>query len=173
MSWGGIFKLEVAYSLQDTAKLIFHPPLLHSEPVGIHLFDTSQYQLLGVQGGIDYARLTPSDGYVVHISEGSGHQNPSPFTVTMLHQLKCLEIYRSEYAKEPAATPTKLLRHCMNYLRQTILCQSNLRLESVRSDKGQSAKQYDTVCRDWAKVYEEVKQNQVAYMTWTNKSSAN
>jgi hypothetical protein len=55
----------------------------------------------------------------------------------------------------------------MNYLRQTLLCRPNLRLESVEDEFGLSDRNfYGTVCRDWTAVYREAERNQVAYAGW-------
>jgi hypothetical protein len=49
----------------------------------------------------------------------------------MFHQLDCLGIIAKQYAEH---TPlTDLTRHCVNYLRQCILCLADNRLESVRA----------------------------------------
>lgn len=80
--------------------------------------------------------------------------------------MKCLEIIHAALIDVPAdaaAIPTPLVSHCLNYLRQRILCQPNLRLESVTNANASSEKEYETVCRDWEAVYAAAEKNQIAY----------
>jgi hypothetical protein len=83
--------------------------------------DTTRY---GIDNPNDWAKLLPAHGHLVNIDGKS-------YTVAMFHQLKCLDIVRHDYAAKKG--PTDLSRHCLNYLRQTLLCHSDTRLESIRS----------------------------------------
>ena len=122
--------------------------------------DTTRYEM-SEDGKIDYAGLMPTGGHTVHIStsDTSNSSIPRTYTVALFHQLKCLEIYHREYLKPLPRQVTAELRGCLNYLRQSLLCHADTRLESVKNVKIQASKRYDTVCRDWSKVYEAAERN--------------
>ena len=71
---------------------------------------------------------------------------------------------------DPSPTPdipnALLARHCMNYLRQMILCRADTRLEPVRSPIGHARTMSEVthVCQDWSTVYEAAEENQREYM---------
>lgn len=52
-----------------------------------------------------------------------------------------------------------LTRHCLNYLRQSLLCGMNIGLESSAADDGAPRERFDVGCRDWGRVYGEVERN--------------
>ncbi|EGN92253.1 hypothetical protein SERLA73DRAFT_191368 [Serpula lacrymans var. lacrymans S7.3] len=118
----------------------------------------------------EYAHLMPLSGHTVYVSENPG-EAPDVYTVTLFHQLKCLEIIHREYL-DPSLPliPSALLSHCLNYLRQTILCRPNLRLESVTTRSAKSAQGYEAVCRDWTEVYEEAERNNRVYFNTGNST---
>ncbi|KAG7100300.1 hypothetical protein E1B28_002075 [Marasmius oreades] len=137
------------------------------EFVGMSIFGTSHYTLDSA-GQRDWKKLMPSGGHTVRFeipNAGLGpdgadnHTETIPFTVSLFHQLKCLEIYHEEYVVDPPLPPSPRLRHCLNYLRQQILCRMNLRLESTKNEGAQSGRQYETVCRDWSLVYGAAEEN--------------
>ncbi|KAJ6450729.1 hypothetical protein C8R47DRAFT_956351, partial [Mycena vitilis] len=85
------------------------------------------------------------------------------YTVTLFHQLRCIGIIRAQYKLAPDAPISSRTEHCLNYLRQTILCKPNFRLESVDNEFGHTDHSYETVCRDWTALYREAERNQMAY----------
>ncbi|KAJ7582187.1 hypothetical protein C8J56DRAFT_792809, partial [Mycena floridula] len=107
----------------------------------------------------EWHRLLPAAGHTVRLREKEG-LNISDYTVTLFHQLKCLEIYRKEYLSS-RLSPSPMVHHCLNYLRQQILCHMNLRLESVKSYAGNSGRQYEFVCRDWSQIYVAAEDNKI------------
>ncbi|KAI0258512.1 hypothetical protein BC834DRAFT_911147 [Gloeopeniophorella convolvens] len=136
-----------------------------SEPVLMRITESARYDIDTALGAEEFERLTPDSGHVVHISDSS-EADPKPYTVTLFHQLKCLGIIRDAYmGLGKQEQPGTLARHCMNYLRQTILCRPNTRLESVKLERGAASRDYETVCLDWTKIYEEAERNQQAYAT--------
>ena len=80
----------------------------------------------------------------------------------MFHQLHCVEKMRKalDTPDDPIATITHL-QHCMNYIRQMILCGSDTTLEPV----GSEGVGVTHTCRDWNVVYETIEDN---YERWTN-----
>lgn len=136
----------------------------------MRVIDAVRYDIGTEDAAEEWASLLPRGGYLVHIGDPSSSASgipPKNFTVTLFHQLKCLDIIRQEYVTvPPPQPPTPLTRHCMNYLRQTVLCRPNLRLESAINDRGIAERNYETVCHDWTKVYEEADRNQRAFFGW-------
>ncbi|KAJ7107816.1 hypothetical protein C8R44DRAFT_804260 [Mycena epipterygia] len=97
--------------------------------------NTENYQLNGSQADAQWEALIPASGGLVRV----GPQNEL-FMVSMYHQLKCLDIIRRDYvAGLNGKNGTDLLtRHCLNYIRQMVLCHGDRRLET---------------CGDWTQVY--------------------
>ncbi|OBZ74771.1 hypothetical protein A0H81_05748 [Grifola frondosa] len=140
--------------------LTFSP--LFDHPVAMHISSSTHYQYDTDEGTQEFAKLLPSGGHVVYIDSNTPSSHPQVYTVTLFHQLKCLDTIRQQYATR-SRNPSPLTRHCMNYLRQSILCHPNLRLEPAHNTMGSSIRNYDTVCRDWTKLYDEAERNQEAY----------
>jgi Mycotoxin biosynthesis protein UstYa len=69
----------------------------------------------------------------------------------MVHQLQCLQVLRAEYT---AGLVTEMSQHCMEYLRQSILCAADTRLESVRFFRPPHvvALPGEYECKDWTEV---------------------
>ncbi|KAF9480761.1 hypothetical protein BDN70DRAFT_832296 [Pholiota conissans] len=130
--------------------------------VAMSISDTSRYDLTE-DGKADFAALMPTGGHTVYIS-GDEVSEPRPFTVSLFHQLKCLDIYHREYLKPTPRRVTLELQGCLNYLRQSLLCHANTRLESIKNSAIQAEKQYETVCRDWTKVYDAAEKNYASYL---------
>ena len=90
--------------------------------------------------------------------------------VSMFHQLHCVEKMRLalDNPDDPIATIPHL-QHCMNFIRQMVLCAADTTLEPVdevvRDESGRevgaraSGVGVAHTCRDWAAVYETVEQN--------------
>jgi len=133
-----------------------------SDLVAMTISDTARYDLTE-NGNIEYASLMPTGGHTVHIST-TDEPVPQTFTVALFHQLKCLEIYHREYLKPLPRHVTTELRGCLNYLRQSLLCHADTRLESIKNRDIQASKQYDTICRDWTKVYQAAEKNYEEYI---------
>ncbi|KAI0259601.1 hypothetical protein BC834DRAFT_800089, partial [Gloeopeniophorella convolvens] len=131
--------------------------------VVMRITESARYDVDTALGTEEFKKLIPDSGHVVHVSE-SPETAPLPYTVTLFHQLKCLGIIRSAYiGLGRQEVPGILARHCMNYLRQTILCHPNTRLQPVKLEKGTATRDHETVCLDWTQVYEETERNQQAY----------
>ncbi|KAJ7585125.1 hypothetical protein C8J56DRAFT_862735 [Mycena floridula] len=126
--------------------------------VAMTAFGSSRFGFDDV-GNDDWKHILPASGHTLQLLD-QHHNRSQVFTVTLFHQLKCLEIWRSEYLG--LGPPPSLVHHCMNYLRQQILCHMNLRLESAKDNLGESGRQYDTVCRDWSKIFVEADRNSLA-----------
>jgi len=85
------------------------------DPVAIRVDKTAHYSLVTDEGKAEFDALIPRGGHTVVLPDPRSGK-PVTYTVTLLHQLKCLGIVRENYnSGEPAS---QLTNHCMNYLRQ-------------------------------------------------------
>ena len=140
------------------------------EAVAMRITDTSHFQLDTEEGISEFAGLLPSGGHLVHTTSETGDIEVQ--TVTLFHQLKCLDIIRQELTQLPSPPSPKLVDHCMNYLRQTILCKPSLLLEETFSVLAMpSHAGYDVACRDWEAIYEEADRNYGLYTSRTEMHS--
>ncbi|KAF8960220.1 hypothetical protein BDZ97DRAFT_1834579 [Flammula alnicola] len=131
------------------------PPLDH---VYLSLENSLHYAFNTPLGDAEWNATLPSSGAVIHLGPSQ-----RPFTLGLFHQLRCLNIIRetlvqfyADDSSDAQINRPELVRHCMNYIRQTLLCNSDLRLESVRAPKGHqlSVPEVTHKCRDWTAVYE-------------------
>ncbi|KZT08025.1 uncharacterized protein LAESUDRAFT_724504 [Laetiporus sulphureus 93-53] len=163
--------------LHQSTRALTQPGLLsfsvpETEPIVIGMADTIRYQLDTEEGAAEFAQLLPVGGHLVYATdENDLNAPPKAYSVTLFHQLKCLDIIRRQLLDIRTTNSTAMTRHCMNYLRQTILCHPNLRLESAKTNTGLASRQYDTVCRDWTALYEEVERNQKAFVVWKEENA--
>ncbi|KAH7884133.1 hypothetical protein F5I97DRAFT_1658757 [Phlebopus sp. FC_14] len=123
------------------------------DPVAIRVDKTAHYSLETSEGKAEFDALIPRGGHTVTLPDPTTGR-PVTYTVTLLHQLKCLGIIRDNYESREA--PSKLTKHCMNYLRQSVLCNINTRIEHSVMARGNAVRGYDAVCRDWTRLYDEV-----------------
>ncbi|TFK40273.1 hypothetical protein BDQ12DRAFT_697670 [Crucibulum laeve] len=113
----------------------------------------------------------PSNGGLIYLGKDF-----RPFSISMFHQIRCLNIIREAVATRNAqrltTKPTVIVHHCTNYLRQMVLCRANTRLESVRRPVGPHVTNpYVThTCKDWTVVYNEAERN---YDTFINRRIKN
>ncbi len=145
------------------------------EPVALRIYQTSHYLLETEDGDEEWSRVLPPGpaGHLVHLRDADD-SSIRPYTVTLFHQLKCLDIIRRQYVlllkrqsepREDDATiaVTPLAKHCIEYVRQALQCRPNLWMESTK-DAGRSAVVgYDAACVDWTRVYDEAIAKRKAY----------
>lgn len=93
-----------------------------------------------------------------------------PHSVSMFHQLSCLDVLRQELFKAHMADnrppPTGLGKHCLNYLRQMVLCRSDLGLDYAVGKPEVKLFSDTYVCRDWSRAYDGLSTNQEVYRQW-------
>ncbi|KAA1470523.1 hypothetical protein DENSPDRAFT_928915 [Dentipellis sp. KUC8613] len=136
-------------------------PISEPAPVLVAVEPTTHYQMNGTEADEEWAAMFPNRG-IVYLGERS-----RPFSISMVHQLRCLDILRAATASaqglDEATRSSDLSRHCLNYLRQALLCRSDITLDSVL---GKPANAYpDTYqCRDWDHVYREMRRNQAEHL---------
>ncbi|RDB25882.1 Oxidase ustYa [Hypsizygus marmoreus] len=134
------------------------------DPVALRYSATTRYQLDNADSAAEFVSLLPNGQHTVYIDDDEGPAQP--YTVTLFHQLKCLDIIRRDYISPPAHPLSSTTRHCLNYLRQTILCRPNIGLESTKNSQGTAARSYESVCADWSEVYKEAERNHAVYHEW-------
>ncbi|RDW91743.1 hypothetical protein BP5796_02908 [Coleophoma crateriformis] len=112
---------------------------------------------LGISGGIplrDYSK------------DGSWDTNDEGYALTMHHQIHCLglmkHVFISAERNEPIpSTSFRHMDHCVEYIRQSIMCYGDLTLEPLQLGSSQKAIESDTwgskhFCRDWTALKEAV-----------------
>jgi len=123
-------------------------------PAAIWIDNTIRYQLDGLESEDEFAKLLPAGGSTIRFPGGSkvGDRN-DVYTVALFHQLECLGVIRRDYARNRSTGLVS--QHCLNYLRQSILCLADARLESVRAATPPNIVSLsgDYVCKDWSVVY--------------------
>jgi hypothetical protein len=111
-------------------------------------------------GILEWNATLPPTGGTIYLGE-PGHRRP--FTISLFHEIRCLDIIREGIRAFRAAhspeTPDQVVHHCMNYIRQMVLCRSNTDLESVHAHVGPriTVSQITHRCRDWDAVYDAAK----------------
>ncbi|SJL05004.1 uncharacterized protein ARMOST_08375 [Armillaria ostoyae] len=149
------------HSAKPGSPLSFSPA--YASLVAMHYEGTTvRYGMEGHESDEEFAKLLPSGGHTVHISPSNSIDDAGTYTVTLFHQLKCLDIIRREYGETYPSTP-ELTQHCLTYLHQSMLCRPYLGLEVTKNVVATARKSREMVCRNWEAVYEEAERNQAAY----------
>jgi hypothetical protein len=128
-------------------------------------FDNPKHFRLDTEdGAAEWAAIAPQNG-VMHLGP-----HRQPFTVAMMHQLKCLDILRQEMMRDRSEheQPSVLARHCLNYVRQMVMCHGDLELESFQFASHKNPIDWHGVyeCKDWEAVFNEVQRNQAEHGKW-------
>ncbi|CAL1715779.1 unnamed protein product [Somion occarium] len=102
---------------------------------------SNRYQFNTTDGKAEWASLVPGDG-VVHLEIVRDRSTPGP----------------GEY--------TELARHCLNYIKQMMLCRADAYLEPFWYDNHNGPIDLYSFyeCKDWGAVYGEIKKNQEEYI---------
>lgn len=130
--------------------------------VFMHVEQSVRYPLNGSEGDSQWSALVPGDG-IVHVGP-----DRTPFMPSLFHQLRCLDIIRRAYIGSGEEDLTAVSRHCLNYLRQMVLCRGDLRLEPVVDPFSKHAVQPwgKHTCDDWTAVYSAYEKNEEEYSRW-------
>ena len=132
-------------------------------PVRMNIEPTKHYQLSGHNADAEWAALAPQNG-IIHLGP-----HRQPYSISLFHQLRCLDIIRRDMivVDSEDTTGSKLSRHCLNYMRQMVLCRADLALDPVLGRGLEARVRPDTnQCVDWRRVYEELEKNQREYAQW-------
>ncbi|KAI1170943.1 hypothetical protein F4777DRAFT_583382 [Nemania sp. FL0916] len=107
------------------------------------------------------SRLGIADGIPLrqYSRNGSWNTDDEGFALSMHHQIHCLGLMKHVFMKSErneTVTPTdyRHMDHCVEYIRQAILCHGDLTLEPVMSGSTRTSIESDTwgskhYCRDW------------------------
>ncbi|KZV68537.1 hypothetical protein PENSPDRAFT_512993 [Peniophora sp. CONT] len=165
------FTLWSTRSVSQPMKSLLSFSVPFGDPVAMTITNSARYKMEGEESVREWAGLVPRGGHTVQVAL-PGDPVPTTYTVTLFHQMKCLDLLREDMMRivTARAEPSAFTSHCMNYLRQTILCRPNLRLESVKNVRGSAIRTYDAVCNDWTRVYQEADRNHAAFEAWQNSS---
>ncbi|KAI0295627.1 hypothetical protein B0F90DRAFT_1749913 [Multifurca ochricompacta] len=124
--------------------------------------ESTHYQLDTHQADMEWRELIPENGTIY-----LGTAEQRPFSISMFHQLRCLDLIRTEllsaHKTQPPSSPSELNRHCFNYLRQMSLCRADTTLIQVLNPDNPHPFANIAVCNDWEHVYEQVLLNQQSY----------
>ncbi|KZT04285.1 uncharacterized protein LAESUDRAFT_728090 [Laetiporus sulphureus 93-53] len=130
--------------------------------------DNSMHFQLDTPDGIaEWSSIVPGESGLLHLGP-----HRQPFTVSMFHQLRCLNVIREELLfdrdKDDESARSELARHCLNYVKQMVLCRGDLQLEPFLAPSNTAPIDlYGTYeCRDWGAVYKEIERNQLEYAQW-------
>ncbi|KJA17772.1 hypothetical protein HYPSUDRAFT_45941 [Hypholoma sublateritium FD-334 SS-4] len=139
-------------------------PVAPLHPVRMHLENSAHYQILGDDE--EWGRLTPGIG-TVHL-RSQENKDPQEYTVSIYHQLQCLDLIRKSIVEVERRKPrepefnavTSSTQHCVNYLREMVLCRGDLDLQTVAGQPKPDVILYQYQCWDWDAVYSAVERNQ-------------
>ena len=137
------------------------------------LEDSRHYALDNPESDAEYVSLYPGDNL------GFVHLGPNKrfFGLSMFHQIHCLDSLRKAILglthdhRDMEAGELGHTHHCLNYLRQTILCSADVTLEPETPEGSQDVGEglaVTHVCRDWGKVYDFVRRNEAEWEVWKN-----
>ncbi|KAF5309817.1 hypothetical protein D9619_010309 [Psilocybe cf. subviscida] len=141
------------------SNLVFDPRITSS--VALSVGRTQHYNIDEPDTDMEWSKLIHSGGHFVHLKNGTGEVRKH--AVTMLHQFKCLDVIRQQYSGRSDAPISPLTLQCINYLRQSILCNLDIGLESATNTWGTVAKSAEYVCMDWSELYKAVEYNQQVF----------
>jgi Mycotoxin biosynthesis protein UstYa len=120
-------------------------------------FESSRhFNISSYEGAIEWESVAPDNGLIYLGKERR------PFTISMFHQLRCLDVIRKRIINPLAyiseAAPDELLHHCINYIRQMALCRVDVTLEQTYAPPT-GVKNNAQICNNWERIYEEQKIN--------------
>ena len=146
--------------------------------------ESRNYPIVGYESDAQWEALGGNTWGYVRLKPNNHGENPSDplqgkrrmFVVTMFHELHCLRLLNLAF-DESDVVGEHHITHCLNYLRQMTLCDSDLTLEPHnweerygREDNhelSEADRQGAThVCRDWTQVMGVVEDN---WKEWENE----
>ncbi|EJC99622.1 uncharacterized protein FOMMEDRAFT_92757 [Fomitiporia mediterranea MF3/22] len=112
--------------------------------------DSHHYKLDSEIGEEEWSLMLPPNQGIIYLS-----RQDERFTISLFHQIRCLDNIRSALvsAAKQGARPDAVTRHCLNYIRQMILCRADLHLESMADPNGPVEWMGERTCKDWQTVY--------------------
>ncbi|KAJ7239571.1 hypothetical protein B0H12DRAFT_1135953 [Mycena haematopus] len=138
-----------------------YPELWEISPtrnVAMMVEETRSYPVEGGPNAREIWATTSSKGFG-YVRLGSEHR---AFAVSMFHQLHCMRLIHAAIAGRYDAASRGHMQHCLNYIRQMILCSPNLTLEPadvLTRDYEADRIGATHVCTDWAEMYRAAEKN--------------
>lgn len=142
-------------------------PIGHLETVTMILQESIHYSanLSDAESNSEWKSLS-------HHPEGFGRTRLGPdnrmFVVTAFHQVHCLQILHSALGGNMSSAHH--VQHCLDYLRQTFLCEAADNLEPgdfLRRDFTRERLAGEVACRDWEKVYRALDEDAARWEEWS------
>lgn len=106
--------------------------------------------------------MLPSGGHLIR--QGHSDGSVSVQTVAVFHQLYCLNVVRGY---RMTANHTPVISHCLNYLRESVECQMDLRLEQIPNKPLIAG--FERECLDWEAVWKEAEGNYERYQEYIHR----
>lgn len=146
-------------------------PGIDSEEILMTVEESVHYQIEGEDGRYDWASIEPAGWAYVRLGP-----DRRAFAYVMGHELHCLHRIRISIA-EPDNPLGSLnhARHCLNYLRQWILCTPDLTLEPfdpLERDFETERVGATHVCQNWKALYEFAADNFDQWREFNNQTSS-
>ena len=91
--------------------------------VGMTIDTSIRYRPDTPEGLQAWSNMLPTGGHTIRLTTQTANET---VTLAMFHQLRCLDIIRNDYV---AGTKSPLQKHCLNYIRQSLLCIADSKLE--------------------------------------------
>ncbi|KAF8513326.1 hypothetical protein BU17DRAFT_68837 [Hysterangium stoloniferum] len=123
-----------------------------------HLSTTFNVEYISSEGDEEWSSLVPGDG-IIYLGT-----TREPFMVSMIHQLSCLNIVHKHLVSQDRERTQGLARHCLNYIRQMVVCRNDANLEPFQYLSNKNPVDLSGIweCKDWEAVYDEIEKNQQA-----------
>jgi len=115
--------------------------------------DVRHYGVAEPEADDEWNALTPNNGIIYLGAE------KRPFSLSMFHQIRCLDIIRKSVRDRASKRPSDLDTHCLNYLRQMVLCSSGTEVDPVAGSNGNQPVYSMRTCNNWNAVYSKVRDN--------------
>ncbi|CAL1707890.1 unnamed protein product [Somion occarium] len=113
-----------------------------------------------------WSNMLPSGGHLIY--QGHSDGTVSVHTLAIFHQLLCVDVIRLAYVEESRDPQSPLARHCFNYLRESLLCQMDMREEQIPDIPLSNG--FDKMCLDWEAVWSEAERNYQEYQEYIHRT---
>ncbi|KJA22726.1 hypothetical protein HYPSUDRAFT_138939 [Hypholoma sublateritium FD-334 SS-4] len=150
----------------------FYHPSLSLNPTSLTLQETVHY-------GYNASDVDTKKEWdqILDSPEGTGRTHLGPnhrtFVLTFYHQLHCIvELKEALMNRSDTYANPKHVTHCLQYLRQTLLCQGNDMLEEGDfSERHFETDRYgpEVECYDWESLYQEVGARYLLFIEWKRR----
>jgi hypothetical protein len=149
-----------------------HPQFVPMKPpplVKMTVEESVHYSLDGTEAESEWIADSPWGAGAYRLGDWNRE-----FFVEMFHQLHCMRRMRAYYSSGSDEAGITHIEHCLNLLRQAILCHADTTLERGDFMKANFTEQRlgtEYVCRDWQAVYDVVDINYLRWHQWLAKNN--